>query len=144
LNTYTNAYLSCTGVWTNNSDRNQKERFRAIDAQDVLAKVVALPVTEWSYKAQPEVRRIGPVAQDFHAAFGIGQDELTIASTDEAGVAFAAIQGLHALVQQKDARIVALEQRLRSGEEQLALLKGQMKSLIEAINARASAEIAAR
>ncbi len=136
LNTYTNAYLSCSGVWTNNSDRNKKERFAAVDAQAVLAKVIALPVTEWSYKVQPEVRRIGPVAQDFHAAFGIGQDDLTIASTDEAGVAFAAIQGLHALLQEKNERIDALEKRLRSGEEQLAQLQSQMKTLLEAANAR--------
>ena len=73
--------------------RNRKEHFAAIDPVSVLKKVVALPVTQWNYKAEPGVLRIGPMAQDFYAAFGVGQDNLTIAQTDEAGVAFAAIQG---------------------------------------------------
>ena len=39
------------------SDRNAKENFTAFNAQDVLAKVAALPVTEWNYKTDSKARR---------------------------------------------------------------------------------------
>jgi hypothetical protein len=49
------------------------------------------------------------MAQDLHAAFGLGEDDKHIATVDADGVALAAIQGLHAIVREKDARIAALE-----------------------------------
>ena len=96
-----------------------------MDARDILARVAALPVTHWSYRNEPGVRRIGPVAQDFHAAFGLGSDDKTIATGDETGVALAAIQGLHQLVQEKDARIDALEQTIE-----------ELKAAVSALTAR--------
>lgn len=109
----------------NVSDRNLKENFAPVDARDILARVAALPVTQWSYRNEPGVRRIGPVAQDFHAAFGLGSDDKTIATGDETGVALAAIQGLHQLVQEKDARIDALEQTIE-----------ELKAAVSALTAR--------
>ncbi|HEX7653611.1 MAG TPA: hypothetical protein VF607_08895, partial [Verrucomicrobiae bacterium] len=50
---------------------------------------------QWSYKKDTGVRHLGPMAQDFHAAFAVGSDERHIASLDEDGVALAAIQGLN-------------------------------------------------
>jgi hypothetical protein len=51
--------------------REAKENFEAIDAREILEKVAGLPLTSWNYKADPDHRRyIGPVSQDFHAAFG--------------------------------------------------------------------------
>jgi hypothetical protein len=38
------------------------------------------------------VRHIGPMAQDFYAAFGVGEDDRHITSIDEDGVALAAIK----------------------------------------------------
>jgi hypothetical protein len=64
------------------------------------------------------------VAQDFYAAFGLGADDRHIGSGDLSGVALVAIQGLHQLVQQKDARIAALERavaELQRALEALAL-----------------------
>jgi hypothetical protein len=123
INTYTNAYLSASGVWTSNSDRNKKEHFAAVDPQRVLAKLVALPVTQWNYKVEPAVLRMGPVAQDFYAAFGLGQDDLTIAQTDEAGVAFAAIQGLNSkleeqvsIIAEQQRELAALRERVQKAE----------------------------
>jgi hypothetical protein len=109
---WNNAYLSNGGTWVNASDRRSKEHFTPIDPQHVLEQVLALPVTTWNYKAEPNVRRVGPVAQDFHAAFGLGADDVTIAPSDEAGVAFAAIKGLYQRLQARDARIDALEHEL--------------------------------
>jgi hypothetical protein len=67
-------------------------RMLVMDAQVVLEKVAALPIQSWSYKAQPEQKQLGPVAQDFRAAFGLGQDERSIATVDEGGVALAAME----------------------------------------------------
>ncbi len=61
--------------FTSLSDVRTKHRFRELDNDDVLARIARMPVTEWSYKAQDAViRHIGPTAQDFHAAFGLGED----------------------------------------------------------------------
>lgn len=107
----------CDGnTWINSSDRNLKENFTAIDPEQILCKVLALPVTEWNYKNKT-ARHLGPVAQDFSAQFNLGADDKSIATIDESGVALAAIQGLNKKLEQqsvelkeKDQRIAALEQ----------------------------------
>lgn len=88
-----NAY--CDGnTWFNASDKNLKENFARVGAQEsILAKVLELPIQYWNYKGG-EGRHIGPTAQDFHRVFQLGTNEKAIASVDEAGVALAAIQEL--------------------------------------------------
>jgi hypothetical protein len=103
------------------SDRNVKEGFEAVDAQAILAQVRTLPIDRWSYKGEP-VRHLGPMAQDFAAAFGLGADDRHIFTLDAAGVALAAIQGLYQMVRHQSARIEALE-----GE--LAALRGETVTL---------------
>jgi Chaperone of endosialidase len=96
IDTSTNAYLSSSGIWTDNSDRARKHDFRPLDRRSVLEKVARMPITNWSYKAEkPSVRHIGPMAQDFYRAFGLGLDDRHITTIDEGGVALAAIQGLY-------------------------------------------------
>ncbi len=81
-------------AWAALSDRNAKENFAPIDTAQILDRIAALPLTAWTYKHDPDQRRyIGPVAQDFHAAFGLGNDT-TINTLDADGVALAAIQAL--------------------------------------------------
>jgi hypothetical protein len=84
-------------VFTPTSDRDAKEDFIPIDTAAVLDKVAALPITTWRFKADGgRSRHLGPVAQDFHAAFGLGSDDKHIATVDADGVALAAIQALKA------------------------------------------------
>jgi len=111
--------LACSGTVSSQglaltSDRNAKENFAPVDHQAVLARVAALPVTKWNYKTDPKgVQHIGPMAQDFQAAFGLaGGDERHIYSVDEAGVALAAIQGLNEQLKDKDAQIRQLARQL--------------------------------
>ncbi|MCP3902054.1 MAG: hypothetical protein GY715_00335 [Planctomycetes bacterium] len=113
----------CTGAtWVNNSDRDTKENVGVIDVDDVLRRLVDLDVTEWNYTAEDDsVRHVGPMAQDFHAAFGFGGSDTAISTIDADGVALAAIQGLHTLVQEKDERITELTERLARLE---ALVEG--------------------
>ena len=120
LRTSTGAHLTIGGVWTNNSDRDSKENFQEIDAQDVLSRVATLPITRWNYKAEGcEVEHIGPMAQDFAAAFGVGSDDRSIGTLDSSGVALAAIQALYEMAKEKDAEIAALKARLSDLESRL-------------------------
>jgi hypothetical protein len=109
--------LGCSAeVFNTTSDRNAKENLSPVSATEVLAKVAALPLSEWNFKdGSAEVRHVGPMAQDFHAAFGLnGADDKHIATVDEEGVALAAIQGLNQKVEdqlkEKDAEIQDLKQ----------------------------------
>jgi hypothetical protein len=103
------------------SDRNAKQGFQDIDPLAMLERVASLPIQSWSYKDNPDVRHIGPVAQDFKAAFGVGEDEKRITTVDADGVALAAIQGLNRKleneVREKDARIQTLEERITALEQ---------------------------
>ena len=114
----------CDGTtWVDVSDRNRKENFESVDQKQILEKVAALPVQEWNYIGQPaKTRHIGPMAQDFYAAFGVGSDDKTITAVDRSGVSLAAIQGLYQVVREKDAEIQALKARLDALE---ALVKPQ-------------------
>jgi hypothetical protein len=106
------ALLTDGGTWTNASDRALKEDFTAVDAQAVLAKVAQLPIDEWRYKTEAGQRHLGPVAQDFYAAFGLGADDRHITTVDEGGVALAAIKGLYERLQVRDQQIAALRAEL--------------------------------
>jgi trimeric autotransporter adhesin len=105
-------------------DRAAKEQFTAVEPRQVLEKVAALPLSEWSYKADTPTRHLGPMAQDFHAAFGLGTDDKHIATVDADGVALAAIQGLNQKLEEqlraKDTELKALKQRLDALEQRLA------------------------
>jgi trimeric autotransporter adhesin len=104
------ANARCDGSsWINASDRNLKENFVAIDPVAVLAKVAALPITRWNYKADTQSAHLGPVAQDFRAAFELGADDVSIATVDEGGVALAAIQGLNRKLEESRAETKRLE-----------------------------------
>ena len=110
-------FLTCSGVFqapvlVQTSDRNAKQNFKPVKPREVLEKVSALPITEWDFKQGPGTRHLGPMAQDFRAAFGLGTDDKHIATVDEGGVALAAIQGLNEIVQEKDSEIRELKQRM--------------------------------
>ncbi len=115
------------------SDRNAKENFAELDRKEVLAKIVAMPVTEWNYKDDTaDKKHIGPVAQDFEAAFGLnGADEKHISVVDESGVALAAIQGLNEKVEEKDAEIQKLKDRNNLLERRLDELEAAVKTIVE-------------
>jgi len=123
---YTAGNVYANGVLLT-SDRNAKENFTALDAKTVLAKVTALPVTEWNYKSdRRNVQHIGPMAQDFQAAFGLnGDDDKHISTVDESGVALAAIQGLNEKLNEKDAEIEALKQSVAELKQEMHSLAGR-------------------
>src|SRR2546426_5664569 len=89
------------GTFNNNSDRNAKQDFAPVAPAQILEKVARLPLSEWSYKVDPGTRHIGPMAQDFHAAFDVSTEDKHIAPIDEGGVALAAIQALNQRLEEK-------------------------------------------
>jgi len=111
LNTSTGGFLSTGGMWTNNSDEDLKRGFAPVEPRAVLAEVANLPVRSWSYEAEPSVRHVGPTAQDFHRAFGLGGDDRHIGSADADGIALAAIKGLNEKVERLQRRLAGLRER---------------------------------
>jgi trimeric autotransporter adhesin len=118
------------GSWSSLSDRDAKENFDHVDPRGILDQLLHLPILSWNYKAQsPSIRHLGPVAQDFQAAFELGTDPRRITTMDANGVALAAIQGLHQLVTDKESRIQLLERQNQELEQRLNALESILRHL---------------
>jgi hypothetical protein len=109
-----------SGAWASASDRNLKRDVTRIDDADVLAKVAALPITAWSYISEQGVRHVGPMAQDFYAAFKVGEDDRHITSIDEDGIALAAIKALNDETNELSKRLARDEARHARAEARYA------------------------
>ncbi|MBL9137713.1 MAG: tail fiber domain-containing protein [Verrucomicrobiales bacterium] len=95
------------------SDKAAKSEFRAVDSNEVLDKVSRLPISTWSYRDNSRVRHVGPMAQDFKAAFDVGSDDgRHISVVDGIGVSLAAIQGLHAQLRDSQSRVADQDQEI--------------------------------
>jgi hypothetical protein len=130
---FTNAALT-TGVtlaaggsgWGVVSDVNMKENFRDLDDADVLAKIARMPIREWNYITQdPSIRHIGPTAQDFRAAFDLGESPLSINTIDADGISLRAIQALE--VRTRD---------MRTANDTLVRENGALKTELAALRDR--------
>lgn len=116
-----------SGSWSSLSDRNAKENVVLVDGRQVLARLVEMPVSTWNYKTQsPSIRHIGPMAQDFHAAFNLGESDTMISAIDADGVTIAALQGLYQLVQEQAAQIAALQKENAGLAARLATLEDRV------------------
>ncbi|MFO1313633.1 MAG: hypothetical protein U1F41_16390 [Burkholderiales bacterium] len=126
------------GAWSCSSSRDVKTGFAAVDSGEVLEKVIALPMTTWQFVGERSgARHLGPMAQDFHAAFALGDDERSIATVDGQGVALAAIQGLNAKLEAKVAEQAREIAELKSSH---ATEIAQLKRAVEVLLARTSPE----
>ncbi len=125
--------VTTTGTVNGVSDRNAKRDITEVDPQAVLEKVAALPIATWRYKQADELH-MGPMAQDFSAAFGLGPDDKHIALTDLSGVALAAIKALNATVNAKDAQLEAQQQQLQALEQQNAELAARLAAIEAALS----------
>lgn len=133
-----NGDATLRGTLTQGSDVNSKQDIEAIDHLAVLTKVMDLPISEWSYKDAPDARHIGPMAQDFYQAFGLGHTEKGITSIDTGGVALAAIQGVKKekdadiarLVAEKDAQVAKLQEQLHQQEDRMMQLELALTELM--------------
>lgn len=111
----TSGNLTITGTLNQGSDVGSKHNIVPVEPHTVLTKVKALPVATWSYRADdPAITHIGPMAQDFFRAFGLGKDERHLAPNDLAGVALVGVQALTERLKENEQHIAALEAQLRA------------------------------
>jgi hypothetical protein len=113
------------------SDRNAKENFTPLDNREILEKISGLPITKWNFKGETNVSHVGPMAQDFYAAFGTGIDDRHIATVDEDGVALAAIQGLDQELKETRAESKAKDVEIQELKQSVDELKKLVQSLAE-------------
>ncbi|MDP2896140.1 MAG: tail fiber domain-containing protein [bacterium] len=110
--------------WSSVSDKGLKRNIRQVDGREILSKLTQIPISRWSYKAQaPAIEHVGPMAQDFYAGFGVGEDDKHISTVDADGVALAAIQGLHEMLREKDAEIAAIKNQNAELQQRLSALE---------------------
>ena len=127
------------GAWVSISDKNAKANFTPVDAEDVLKKVAEMPLSTWNYKSEDTaIRHMGPMAQDFHAAFGLsGTDDKGITTIDADGVALAAIQGLARQLERKDRELSELRAELSERDAQLRAVQATQAELTQAMQRHA-------
>jgi hypothetical protein len=113
-----------SGSWSSLSSREMKANASPVDGGQILLTLAELPISTWNYVGQdPSIRHAGPMAQDFYAAFGIGEDDEHISTVDADGVALAAIQGLYHLVREKDAQLMAQQRQITALEARVTALE---------------------
>lgn len=96
--------------WLATSDRNKKENITPVEPRETLTRLLEVPISAYNFiGGDPTIKIMGPMAQDFHAAFGLGDSDTQIGMVDAMGVTMAAVQGLHEIVLEKQARIDALQ-----------------------------------
>ncbi|HEX8393087.1 MAG TPA: tail fiber domain-containing protein [Longimicrobium sp.] len=130
------------GSWNSISDRNRKEGFLAVDGEAVLARIRALPVSTWRYRSEEDraVRHIGPMAQDWAAAFGLSPDTTTINTGDFDGVNLAAAQALAARTDRLGEADARHDARLRALEAENRALRARLERLEALLDARPATE----
>ena len=117
-----NGNLEIGGLLSEASSALLKEHFVPIDGQEILDRLATMPITTWNYKTDDAtIRHMGPTAQDFYAAFGLGKDDRHIAPLDANGVALAGVQ--------------ALTQRVQTQATQIATLEAQNAELLQRLQA---------
>ncbi len=124
-------------TWNAISDRNRKQDFLSVDGEDLLARLRTVPVSTWRYISEEDrsVRHIGPMAQDWHRAFGFSADSTIINSGDFDGVNLAAIQALEARTAELRARTAEVERlraELTATQSRLEALEAAVRKLQEA------------
>jgi hypothetical protein len=114
-----NGNLVIAGSLIEGSSRKMKQDIAPVDTSDLMKRLDALDVHEWSYTRSPENRHIGPMAEDFYQIFGFGKDEKSIFPRDLAGIALAAAKEVHRRNQALEAQNAELMDRLDSIEARL-------------------------
>lgn len=112
------AKLTPGGSWQNASVRFVKAGITGVSTLSLTQKVMQLPLFRWYYRAErqrPE-KHLGPMAEEFHRIFGLG-DGTSIAASDMAAIALACNQE-----QQK--QIVSLQLRVANLERRIERLSG--------------------
>ena len=119
-----------SGVFSCSSSRALKENFSPVEGEDLLARIRGVPVTTWNYISEGrQVRHMGPFAEDFRAAFGLGIDDRSIGLLDIGGVNFGAVKAL-------EARTAELQQQLLERDRRISELEARLERLEALVGAQ--------
>lgn len=123
--------LSGDTAWSSISDRNAKKNFQPVNVEAILEKLTAMPMQSWNYKWEPDTdtHHIGPMAQDFKAAFYPGRDDKSISTLEFDGVELAAIQGLNQKIEEQKIGLDSRDARISALEKEILELKEAVKKL---------------
>jgi|GEM_PF-735724 len=117
-------------TWTCASSRTLKHAYEDVDGEDVLRRLAAMPVTTWEMNGDStRTRHMGPVAEDFYDAFGLGMGRTAIGLGDIDGVAVA---GVKALGVRTDA-LRADTEMLRAENDALRTTVGVLSAQLDAL-----------
>ncbi len=120
--------VEIAGTLVQGSSRDIKHGFTSVDANSILAKVDALNISRWHYNRDNSgAAHLGPMAEEFYAAFGLGADDKHLAPTDLAGVAVASVKALNQRVREQNAEIGALKAEAATLEARLQRLEGLLR-----------------
>jgi len=99
--------------WSSLCDRDAKENIREVNYARLLDTLDVLPISTFSYKdGNASHRTMGPMAQDFYAAFGLGESDRYVSTLDLSAVAVAGVKGLREEIRRLDAENRELRSRL--------------------------------
>jgi hypothetical protein len=120
------------GSWAPLSDARMKRRFRHVSGDALLRRLAGVPVREWNYVAQDAaIRHLGPTAQDFRSAFGLGDYPLRINTVDADGVALAAARAIETRTRRLTRQQADLAEEHDRLEARHASLLRERRTLIE-------------
>ncbi len=117
------------GYLSERSDVFSKENFRMVSGSEILNQLSEIPISIWNYKDdESKTAHMGPMAQDFYAAFGLGKDDTHIGALDVNGVALASIQELSKTLNKKETEIQALRETVEDLEVRMENLENVQKT----------------
>jgi hypothetical protein len=122
-----------SGTFVCSSSRTIKHGFLTVDGEDVLTRLANMPVTSWVYNNEPgDPRHLGPVAEDFHDAFGLGDSDKSVGLTDLSGVALASAKALELRTRElRDAQtaLAAKQEKLAEQTGRVTALENELRTL---------------
>src|SRR6185295_1034233 len=117
--------------WSSICDRDAKKNFSPVNAEAVLEKLATMPLQSWNYKWESDTNtpHLGPMAQDFKAAFYPGRDDKSISTLEFDGVELAAIQGLNQKISEQEARLKNKDSEIQELRQAVAALQKVVRQI---------------
>ena len=148
------SYDGSTSGWSCNAALAMMDDRTAPNYGELLDKLDGMPMAYFhTHGAKKPVRELGASAEDFHAAFGLGPDDTTIAEGNANGVALAAAKGLYrklkadeaeiAALKKENAKIAALEARLAAQDAAMAAMRVTVARLAQGAGGMKQANLTA-
>jgi hypothetical protein len=102
----TGASLTSGGAWTNSSSAALEDNLTVPDEAEIVKAFEILPLYHYNSKSEPEsVKHLTPVAEDFYAGFGLGNDDKALSPADLAAVQGVVIKNLLKRVKELESKL---------------------------------------